>query len=81
MPKEVLKIETGRRKEIIDTSGSDAKEWRESQVRYGQLKGDLETQIGLIIGFGGLREKPNGSTEDKNRNARFIALHRRGVDR
>ena len=52
-----MEIETARRKEIIDTFGNDAEEWKESQVMYDQLRGDLDGEIGLIMGFGGLRDK------------------------
>ena len=41
-------------KDVPDASGEDTNEWQEAQVRFDQLKGDLDRQNGLIIGFGGL---------------------------
>ena len=41
----------GARTEIIDTFGSDTKEWGEAKVRYGKMKADLEKRIALSVGF------------------------------
>ena len=51
-----MEIEMGGREEIIDTYNNDTQEWQESQMKYGELREQLDAQMGLIIGFDGLRE-------------------------
>ena len=63
------KIEMGDRDGISDTDGKEEGEWREAQLRYGQLKEELDRQIGLGIGFGGFRNKLQEWEEDKERYA------------
>ena len=74
-------IEMGGRKEIIDTFGTDTTEWQEAQVRYGQLGENLETQIGLCVGLGGLGGKSNNRDEAREWNDGVKELKRRGIDR
>ena len=76
-----MRIELGRRKEIIYTFGEDTEAWRAEQVRGDQLKEDLETQIWLSIGFGGLGEKLGNRGGDRKWHDSFKELRRSGIDR
>ena len=66
-------------KKLLTLIRANTKEWEEAQVRYGQLKGDLETKIGLLVGFGGLREELNERGGDRIRNAIFRDLEKMGL--
>ena len=78
---EAMEIEIVVQKDIIDTYSSDAKEWPEAPMAYAKLKGELETQIRVIIGFGELGEKIDKWGEVRKPMASLKELMQMGVGR
>ena len=60
-----MKIAMGSRKEILDMYGEETRKFLEAKVIYDQLKEDLDMQIGLSIGVGGLGDKSESWRKDK----------------
>ena len=67
-----------RRKESIDTYMGDTEECKEEPVSYELPKQDLEAQIGVGVGFEGLRGNANERGADRQQKESFKDLKHMG---